>query len=1177
MIIESVELDNFKSFGNKKRIMFRDGFTVITGPNGSGKSNIGDAMLFVLGIRSSKAIRADRLPDLIHKAPPGKKQGSTCSVTIVMDSQDSSLPEEERKTRITREISVDDNQECKSTYYINGAKAKRGDVETILDNAQIYLDAYSFVLQGDINNLVKMTGTERRKLLESIAGIENYNVQIDKAQSDIDGIEDNLSKIQILIDETQRRADQLAEEKKNAERYNEITAKIGSHEATLLRIDHISAERELAAYMKSMEEIDQQISASKSKISELQAKIAETESTIISVEEQKNRFGGDELKKVVDTIRDLTLENAKEGINLDNLKDDITAFEAKIKDLAANNEFLVKDIEKLKKETEKLKNTIKEDEKKIAETNQELDHLRSSAKVSSKAFSKYREEMEGIDRKIIEANARIIEVSDRESNHRTQREKILSDIRHLESRESDVQLQYNDAKYKIDSVEKDASGSKKAYDDLNKKYLDLRKAVTEGDRKKDDLNRKIVELTKEYEKLSASLSRTSQSSRTYSAILEARASGELTGVHGLVKDLVSYESKFQMAVGAAGGSRLNSVVVEDDSVAEQCLNILKRKKAGKLTFLPMNKILNGRPRAKAIMVRNSGESLGYVFENVNYDKKYENIIWYAFQDCLILPDVPTARKHMSGVRLVTLEGDIFEASGAITGGFSEKKEESSEKRTIEVSEQMSQVSEELERLKVKLEADRLELDAVTTQLSSSSKKIGSGSSQVDMYIEIRERSSAELAKIKNDMSAFKTDLQKVEETISATQNERSQIDAEVENLVKQKEEIAAKLSEISPESMEKETELESALTTLRQEKEALSSSLSMASSDLRIQEKILSDQKGSIEEYETQIQSKKEASLKIEDRMRTIQSDLEKHKLVEEQLNVKAKEYNDRINSLNIEVNTLRGNVETAGAMIRSYEDNRLNTSLRIQAINEKIQQIDAQIAECKFSPIETGMSVVEIKRTISALRREIESLGAVNQLAIKEYEEEDARLRDLREKTARLKEEKATLEGMMEELNSKKRTVFLDLYYKINESMQAIYSILSEGGEARLDLSDMNDPLNSDLYIRARPKGSTFSKIEALSGGEKSLTAISFILAVQRIKPSPVYYLDEIDMFLDGANAERIGKMFSENAKYSQVLMVSLKKAMLKYADNLIGVTTLDEENSEVYSKDFETGGVQP
>ncbi len=1177
MIIESVELDNFKSFGNKKRILFRDGFTVITGPNGSGKSNIGDAMLFVLGIRSSKAIRADRLPDLIHKVAPGKKQGTSCSVTIVMDSQDKSQPEEERKTRITREISVDDNQECKSTYYINGSKAKRGDVETILDNAQIYLDAYSFVLQGDINNLVKMTGTERRKLLESIAGIENYNIQIEKAQSDIDGIEDNLSKIQILIDETQRRSDQLAEEKKNAERYNEITASIGSHEATLLRIDHISAERELAAYTKSMQEIDGQITASRQKISDLQNRISETESTIVRVEEEKNRFGGDELKRVVDSIRDLTLQKAKEEINLDNLRDDIVSFEGKIKDLNANNEFLSKDIEKLKKEADRLKSSVKEDEKRIAEFTASLDALRSNAKVSSKAFTKYRLEMEAIDAKILKANSQIIATSDKESNVKSQREKILSDLRHMESRESDTLLELNDAKYKIDSVEKDASGSKKAYDDLNQKYIALRKAVSDGDRKKDELNRQLVELTKEYEKLSSMLSRSSQSSRTFSAILEARASGELTGVHGLVKDLVSYDPKFQMAVLSSGGSRLNSVVVEDDSVAEQCLNILKRKKAGKLTFLPMNKMLNGRPRAKAIMVRNSGESLGYVFENVSYDKKYENIIWYAFQDCLILPDVATARRHMSGVRLVTLDGDIFEASGAITGGFSERKEETSERRIMEVSEQMTQTSEDLEKVKTRLESDRIELDAVTTQLSTSSKKIGSGSSQVDMYIEIRDRASADLEKIKQELTKLKTDLKKEEDQITEIQEERSQFESDIADLNKERDTIAAKLSEISPESMEKEGELETKLAELRQERESLVSALSTTMSDLRIQEKIFSDQGIAITDYETQIGSKKQLSLEIEKKLRQIQSDLEKSKLIEEQLNSKAKEYNDRINSLNIELQSLRGNVETANAMIRSYEDNRLNTSLRIQSINEKIQQIDAQIADCRFSPVDTGMSVVEIKRTITSLRKEIESLGAVNQLAIKEYEEETARLRELTEKTARLREEKATLESMMEELNSKKRTVFLDLYYKINESMQNIYSVLSEGGEARLDLSDMNDPLNSDLYIRARPKGSTFSKIEALSGGEKSLTAISFILAVQRIKPSPVYYLDEIDMFLDGANAERIGKMFSENAKYSQVLMVSLKKAMLKYADNLIGVTTLDEENSEVYSKDFDSGGVQP
>ena len=306
------------------------------------------------------------------------------------------------------------------------------------------------------------------------------------------------------------------------------------------------------------------------------------------------------------------------------------------------------------------------------------------------------------------------------------------------------------------------------------------------------------------------------------------------------------------------------------------------------------------------------------------------------------------------------------------------------------------------------------------------------------------------------------------------------------------------------------------------------------------------------------------------DEIKSLQEEMEKYRMLEEQLNSKAKEFNDRLQNLGIEVQTLRGNLDTAAVMVTTLEDNRLSTNLRIQSINDKIQQLNQQIQDSKYKPVNTDLSVAEIKRELISLRKELENLGAVNQLAIAEYDEVDSRLKEMLDKTSRLKLEKHVLEEMMEDLNGKKRTVFLDLYYKINDTMKDIYAVLSEGGEARLDLSDMNDPLNSDLYIRARPKGSTFSKIEALSGGEKSLTAISFILAVQRIKPSPVYYLDEIDMFLDGANAERIGKMFSENAKYSQVLMVSLKKSMLKYADNLIGVTTLDEENTEIYSKDL-------
>ena len=1176
MIIESVELDNFKSFGKKKVLFFNRGLTILTGPNGSGKSNIGDAMLFVLGIRSSKAIRADRLPDLIHRSGPDKRQRNSCSVTITMNSEDDSENEEQRRTTITREISVED-QECKSTYYINGMRSRRSDVEAFLDNAQIYLDGYSFVLQGDINNLVKMTGTERRKLLESIAGIESYNVQIEKAEIDKEAIEDNLSKIQILIDETRRRVDQLSDEKENAEKYIGITERIGSLEATLLQIELLSAEREREGYTKSLAEIEKQITDAQTKIVEINVQIGETEEKIRLAEEEKIRFGGEDLKRITELINSLTLDKAREEMQRENLEDEVSKLTDRIDILVDSNKALEKEITDLRASRDSIQGEIKSRESSLSELGNRLSELRTKTSDSSKLLAKYRKEQSEIDEKLERINEEIEKTYGADSKAGADLEAFNTNMRHLETRESDLLLEINDAKYKIDTIEKESEGKKRSYDNVNRRYLELRKAVTEGDQKKDELNRQLIELTREYEKLSALASKSTQSSRAYSVILEGRASGEISGIHGMLRDLISYDSKYAMAIASAGGGRLQAVVVEDDGVAESCLNFLKKRKAGKLTFLPLNKMLNGRPRAKAIMVRNSGESLGYVFENIRYDKKYENIIWYGFQDCLVVPDVQVARKHMTGVRLVTLDGDIFEASGAITGGYVERREDVSEKRISEIADRMSAISSELDGIKTQLEVDRSDLDRISTELATTSKTVGSGSSQISVYEEIRDKSTVELKKIRESLEALKVDIAQAEAKVAETSGARDQKTEERESLQAEKTKLNAKMSEISPEMMGEQNRIEDEIAKLRTEKDALSSNQFSIASDVRIKEKIFNDQAQEIKSSGEKIESNRDLISSIEVKVQNLKAEIEKNRLVEEQLNIRAKEYNDRITRLNVDLQAFRGNIETTNALISSYTENRINTTLRISTIVEKVSQIRLQIQESKYQPSETDRSATEIKRTVNTLRKELEALGAVNLLAIKEYEEESARLADLEDKTARLNSEKKSLEDMMESLNQKKRTVFLELYYKINQSMGDIYTVLSDGGEARLDLSDINDPLNSDLYIRARPKGSTFSKIEALSGGEKSLTAISFILAVQRIKPSPVYYLDEIDMFLDGANVERIGRMFAENARYAQVLLVSLKKAMLKYADNLIGVTILDDDNSEVYSKDFERNGVEP
>lgn len=210
MIIESLELDNFKSFGNRRKIVFKKGFTVISGPNGSGKSNIGDSLLFVLGVRSSRSVRADRLADLVHNPSSGKRQKDYCSVTITINTEEMDRPENERIIRITREL-LSDVDGYHSVYSINGTRCKHSDIERLLDALHIYLDSYSFVLQGDINNIIKMTGVERRKLLESIAGIESYDIQIGKAKDDMGTINDNMTRLEILREEAWRRSEELKE------------------------------------------------------------------------------------------------------------------------------------------------------------------------------------------------------------------------------------------------------------------------------------------------------------------------------------------------------------------------------------------------------------------------------------------------------------------------------------------------------------------------------------------------------------------------------------------------------------------------------------------------------------------------------------------------------------------------------------------------------------------------------------------------------------------------------------------------------------------------------------------------------------------------------------------------------------------------------------------------------
>ena len=1170
MFIKSLELDNFKSFGNKKTIHFEKGFSIISGPNGSGKSNIGDSLLFVLGTRSSKTIRADRLSDLIHKASSSQRQKNYCKVTITVDSEREGLPDELRLTRISREL-VKEGEEYKSNYYINDNRAKRYEVEEYLQRMQLFLDSYSFVLQGDINNLVKMTGFERRKLLESIAGIESYNNQIDKAKSDIDGILSNLKTLEALKTELSARVEMLRSQKEDAVHFTTVQAEIQNLRSTILQREVGGLENQIEVYSRKIEELK----AEEKKLNERKEQIGQTITSktieIRAIEKEKEEISGDALKEVQVKINQCRIDIAEKKMKISDLGEEKEKLISERKSLEEDTETKKPEISQFNSSLVSLRSDLNKIREEISAKKNELSLLTRQDEDLAGDFYKIKLELEKSDQIIASLNLEIegLKVSSDDLN--AKKSSKTNDLINLENRKADLEFEIRDAKWRIRNNSDTVSDKRKQLESLNKRFYDLRKVISEKSREKDELSRQINENGREYEKLLSISSRShSGTSKASQVINSARSSGEIGGIIGTVRDLITFDDNVRSAVEASAGARLNSFVVTDDGVAEQCLNLLKRERAGKLTFLPLNKMASGRPRGKAILVRNSGDSLGYLSESLRYDSVYENVIWYCFQDTLLMKDIAISRKNMGGVRMVTLDGDIFEASGAITGGFTEKKNDAAnvEEKLSRLNSTINDQNSRLAQLTAELNQLQDEMHEVGIKVAELSKTEGSNSKEFEDLNKAIQVNEPKLIEVSNAIKHMQDEIGGLESSLSEKSSRISALREDLSKETEKREKIYKKIEKVSPETIARKRELETVIEDLSSKETGLNQQISNLVSEIRLYEATLKENGKNISKMNERLKAIDKLVSALETDVTNLGYDMSKFRAMEEQLDARNKEFNSRISALNSEIDTMRSSSESIMGDIGSNHDNLITLGTKLDNMIVKLNDAKEELEKAQGTPIQTEMSSTEMKNQITLLEKEIEALGPINLRAIDEFDQENSNLEKMGTEIGRLNDERKDLENLMQKLNEQKKIVFNRLFKDINQKMNSIYYILSDGGEAGLEISDISDPLNSEIYIKARPKGTNFSKIEALSGGEKSLTALAFIMAVQRINPSPIYYLDEVDMFLDGSNAERIGRMFRENSYTSQILVVTLKNSVLKYADSIIGVTSFDDENSEVFEK---------
>ena len=1161
MYLKQVELENFKSFGGKLTVPLMEGYTAVTGPNGSGKSNITDAILFVLGPKSSKAVRAGKLTDLIFDGGKSKNKASYTKVSLVFDNTDRLMPWDDDTVRLTRYVKMSDNgQDYSSYFFVNDRKSTMSEFDSLLTKARISADGYNLVQQGDVTRIVQMGNNERRRILDSISGIASFDADIDKARSERAEAETNLDRITIVTEELSAQVAKLEREREDARKYldarNALDIAKAQHSHRRLQMEQSKLESQTEQISRLAARIETDIS----KKAELQAALRQKEDEIRSKEEEiASKIGPEyrELKKKIEDAKiDLaTKKDRKETAESD--KEEQEVFRQKFEESIAENNNEIVDLRQSKDDI-----TIKLAEAEATKAEREAEEHEVSELISQ-VGGEHRELQDRLVK--VEADFDACSAELRTAQGRLAKAESASEEAHNAFAVTDEKLQntdfeIKDAKWSLDQLKSSAGPS---IEDYGAKILEAKGRESELEKQEAELNAAYRRIDSEYNALQAEKKvsdRVNRGSAAVEAILSLRNRGEMRGIHGTIQELATVDKGFETALSVAAGGKMQAVVVDDDQVAADAIAYLKKERLGRVTFLPLTKMMGGKPRAKAIMSVKDSE--GYAIDLIDFDQKYYNAFWYVLGDTLVVKDMDTARRIMGGIRIVTMQGELIEASGAMVGGNLSQQNmlkfgAASEDKLAELGEKLRKATEALEAVRGKLRQVRDEIRAADDMMRDAN---AAGLKEREQMAQIQGR----IEQLEKARKAVSEEMKTVRDRVSSADAEldvaRRQFGAVSERLTSitsDRNAIKDRIAQIAPVDLQNRIQavrdelyklnnrisdyrlqiggMETEIVGYGKQNESLQMQLDSVLEAIAEDDRIITENTGLIERARLDL-----------DALRRIESEMENG--IEDLRNQKDALTQERY-GIDSQIRETTKDIENANASKAGFEAQIIILRESVAALQVEVDAITIDVP----LPIP---SEEEIRRTIRAQEAALSKLGNVNLRSIEDYDEKKKRYDGLMAEVASLNKHIKELSDLMESLTSKKKGLFMRSYDAVNENFKAIYSELSGGGEAFMGLENEEDPFSGGLMINAKPRNGKLLRLEALSGGEKSLTALSFIFAIQEYQPSPFYVLDEVDMFLDSVNAEMVAKRVKESSAKAQFIQVSLRKVTLALADHLIGVT---------------------
>lgn len=1176
MYLKSIEVQGFKSFANKINFQFHNGITGIVGPNGSGKSNVADAVRWVLGEQRVKQLRGASMQDVIFSGTENRKPLSYAYVAITLDNGDHQLAIDFDEVTVARRI----YRSGESEYLINGSPCRLKDVNELFYDTGIGKEGYSIIGQGQIDKILSGKPEERRELFDEAAGIVKFKRRKAAAQVKLENEKQNLVRVNDILSELEKQTGPLERQSEVAKVYLRKKEELKALDVNVFLLEnnrlreqlgqveekYTLASGELSDTSERYEGIKEEYERIQAEIEGLEETIEEARGLVTDTGLMRGRLEGEMnvLKEQINSAKGsenhltgrrtaLEGEIAAKEKDKEGILNEKSATDSQVQEISATAEAQRAQLDAIQTKIAELNNAIETGKNTI------IGELNQRATIKSR-MGRFDSMMEQINIRRAELNSRLLRAKSDEAAREESLKKleaefeaVTEELRHLTEQEAAAELELGEIR-----------------ETLTKKDAKLREAQSSYHMEKSKLET-LANLTERYEGYGGSVKK----------VMEQKEKNP--GIIGVVADIVKVEKKYETAIETALGGNIQNIVTDDEETAKKMIRFLKDNRLGRATFLPLTSITKPQEFKNPEALSEKG-AIGMADELVKVEDRYRNVAKAMLGRIVVVDNVDNAvriaRKFDYGIRMVTLEGELLVPGGAISGGaFKNNSNLLGRRREIEELEKqvkklltvIDQVNREIDETKSRRNKLRMDVEALKADIQR--KSIEQNTARLNIS-QARERMDEE----EETRAGLKLEEQEIESKIFEIKNDKESIQKELadsEALEKSTQEQIVRLQQELEEQRKQETQTAALVSEweMKVEKMRQTQGFKQANVD-RINEEIsrsraeLSEILEALEQNRLEAERKKQNIAEIEktiaasyDAQNESEGKLKESMARREELSSKQKNFFRSREDLAEKMTALDKEVYRLHAQKEKLEENMESQ------INYMWDEYEITLSDAASVRDESMTDLASMKKEIVSLKDQIKKLGDVNVNAIEDYKNLMERYTFMKNQHDDLVEAEKTLEGIIEELDAAMRKQFTEKFAEINREFDKVFKELFGGGKGTLELMEDEDILEAGIRIIAQPPGKKLQNMMQLSGGEKALTAISLLFAIQNLKPSPFCLLDEIEAALDDSNVGRFAKYLHKLTKNTQFIVITHRRGTMEQVDRLYGITMQEKGVSTLVS----------